>query len=112
MTGVVVSLGFAAIVFVARVPLEAWLAESVPALTGAVLLWSPYAGLAFIAADAFALVRYGALALLVSLTALTWWSAGSDPQGGLIALYTLPAQWLIAILTGLGWLQDRTWKDG
>ncbi len=105
LIGAIMSFGLAAAIFVLRIPVEAWLTESVPALFGSLLLWSPYVGLAFIAADALAAVRHGALVLLVALTVLTWWSASADAQGGLIAFYTLPTQWLIAMLTGLGPVQ-------
>ncbi len=52
LIGTMMSFGFAAATLVSRIPVAPWLTESVPALTGALLLWSPYVGLAFIAADA------------------------------------------------------------
>lgn len=100
ITGVIATFGFAVAVVVLRVPPEDWPAEFVPAMVGAAFLCSPYVALAFIAAEALAMVRYTALMMLVGLTALTWWSASTDAQGGLIALYTLPCQWMIAMLTG------------
>ena len=67
---------------------------------GTLLLYSPYVGLAVRAEAARPLVAYGALALIVAATAIFYAGARSDAQGGLIALYTLPFQWLVVWVAG------------
>ncbi len=66
---------------------------------GALLLFSPYIALAVLGRRARPLVGYGALALLLVGSAVFLAVASSDPQGALIALYTLPLQWLVVACT-------------
>ncbi len=101
LIGAGVSLGVVAALFPLRIPLSEWPAASLPALLAGVMLWTPYVGPAFIAEDSRHFVRYGFLALLAASSLLVWWSASSDPQGGIVALYAIPVQWLIAILAAL-----------
>ena len=65
---------------------------------GLLFLVSPYLGLAVLGRRARPVVGYGALALLMLGSLVYLIGAGSDPQGGLVALYILPLQWLTAIL--------------
>ena len=46
------------------------------------------------------LVGYGALVLLVALSAVFFAAASSDAPGALVALYTLPLQWFVAVSAG------------
>jgi len=78
---------------------EELLIELPAAATGSLLLFSPYVGLAFLGRRARPRIAFGALALLVVVSGVFYALAGSDAQGGLFALYTLPFQWLVAGLS-------------
>jgi hypothetical protein len=69
-------------------------------MIGVALLFSPYLVLARYGPNATPLIGYSALALIIAGTPLVWVVAQSDPQGGLIAIYVLPAQWLAAWAAG------------
>lgn len=102
IVGCVAAFGFPIVVMAFFIPLSGWLIALGSVLFGGLILWTPFLGLAFIAGEARSrVVRYGGLAVLVALSVFTWWVASSDAQGGIVALYTVPAQWLVAMLTGL-----------
>ena len=64
------------------------------------LLISPYAALAWLAPQARPKVGCGASALLLVGSGLFFVSASSDAQGGLVILYILSLQWVVAALAG------------
>ncbi len=79
------------------VPDEQLGAELSSVVVGALLLFSPYVGLAVLGRRARPLAGYGALVILVALSVAFLAVAASDAQGGLVALYTLPLQWFVAM---------------
>ncbi len=97
--GVVLVAGTAACLLplaIAFASLDAPLTEVPGAVIAMALLFSPYLALANYGASAAPLIGYSALALIVAGTALVIIAATSDPQGGLAAIYVVPAQWLVA----------------
>jgi len=98
---VVLGLGGAACVLpllssLFALPQEELTGELPYAAASALFLVSPYVGLSWLGQQARPLVGYGALALLLMSSGLVLFLASSDAQGGIIAFYIVPLQWLVA----------------
>ena len=86
---------------VCGLPFLSSLSDVQPAeLVGALLLYSPYVALAVLARRAKPWAGFLALALLLVGSAVFLLAAYSDAQGGLAAIYVVPAQWIVAVYAG------------
>ena len=94
---VVSALPFAS--YIVSIPASDVAYELTGAGVGVLLLFSPYIGLAMLAERARRPIGYGALALLLAGSAFFHAVASTDPQACFVALYVIPAQWLVAVST-------------
>ncbi len=94
--------------YLSDVPPAEYAIEARDSGMGAMLLYSPYAALAALGRNARPWAGLVALSLLLLGSAVFFLVASSDAQGGLVGIYILPAQWLVAVYAG----DDRFRRPG
>lgn len=86
--------------------------EQIHWLPTGLFLFLPYMGLAWNGRGSRGTAAYGALAILLALSAAFAAAASSDAQGALVVIYTWPLQCLVAGLVGIPRFRRRATLPG
>lgn len=94
--------------YLSDVPPAEYAVEARASGMGALILYSLYVALAALSRRSRPWAGLLALSLLLLGSAIFFVVASSDAQGGLVGLYIVPAQWLVAVYAG----DDRFRRPG